>query len=621
MDLFEDRFGEFNRALLEEQIRQHDLLHQNDGFDRDFALRHIKIEPSIDSKVAKVIQALFPALIEFAHRNGLKLRNPRHRIHLWNVAAYEVAFERKIPRKLPLPASSMKYNNLTSLYTVHIILPPQLKTNEEIINLARTVFAKFIGEIYFNETFLPQEFYRLQDVPAQQELSVAFPDLLRLVLTNDFNSQILPKLLKQLAKSTKQNFVKHERQLKDLALRQWAEQWEKRTLPDETMEQLNQCYQEYLAALNQDHSFQFRTMWEKVEALNARLNFILPHEAKAYQQVEESNFGHVFQSANTLIEQVLSRIGFVQEVYERFEKDELDVDLDALFVQITDLMLALKKSGKTKIFLAENVDKAKIPPREEADFVLRLVRLLPKGLAVQEWNKEVKRMKKAYARSIHQKLFMVLISLKHWLEAIDAGTGHQFVKSEEFRTLRGWVRNLALNAEELKSLQVTIGFMLDWKELQTTEERQKRFPVNELKKAWSYFISSILIYLYYQEVNQQQATRLKVNTEKYLKAIEQFILNQLTGHNLFGRLVLFMLLIHQVKGNDIISFLLYMFQQPQLALRYSVMKLQQTSPPETVQEQTDLKRFWLQELMKLRDLCVKVYDERLANDILKGRDY
>ena len=139
--------------------------------------------------------------------------------------------------------------------------------------------------------------------------------------------------------------------------------------------------------------------------------------------------------------------------------------------------------------------------------------------------------------------------------------------------------------------------------------------MESFQKSWSYFISSILIHRYYQELYAGRKVKQKINIDKYLQAIENYTRRQLQrGNNDFGIVYLFLLIYKEKQKESPLSFLLYIIQNPQHSLRFVCQQL--LSPLEIASTEKEL---WEKKLKKLEDyknLMIQVYEERKREEII-----
>ncbi len=618
-DFLADRFGEFNRSLLEEQIQEHDQHKNNFHFDEHHIVRQLYFAGKIPQKVSSILEKLFVAILEFSAKQGLFLRDQNHQVRFLDIASYEQETNRPIPASISLPASLLQFNPISRVYTVTIILPNQIQTNEEVINITRTLFAKFMGDIYLNEYILSLPFYQSANRNYDDVISVSIPDQLEAIRSNDFSSSMFQDCCKAYAKQYQMNYKKHRASIQREITKEWMQQWEKQTLAPETTATIDQIFQDFLEEFRLHPENALLRHINQIEQLNAQLHFILPHEMKAYNLFEGKSQVQYIQAATNKIEEILAKIGFIEEIIvrlaERVDPEELVGILEQVYIQ----MKQLKREGKVKIFLIPNVEVGPQLKQQEQKFPLYLIKLLPKTLPVQEWSKETKSLQKKYKNSIYQKIFEALIYLKHWLVARLERKEELFLESEEHKKLQQLSYNFKFREPTLHELKTTLGITHDYSDVLKLSHKQTSFPLQSFKKAWSYVSSSILIHLYYEHMNELGSSPRKFNSKQYMQAIEQYVFHQIDRNVDFARLIALLLFIYKEKKGEGLKYLLYLLQNPQASLQYAFNQVMLPFPESMSLE--DKRNECIKRLEQYRDYLIEVYEERIATDILPGRDY
>ena len=618
-DFLEDRFGAFNRALLEEQIRQYDLQKDDGIFDTHYARNQLFFAEGIPQKVVAILQQLIVAILEFSARQGLVLQDPNHQVRFLDTATYEQETAKPLPTNLPLPASQLHYNPVSRIYTVTVVLPEKIQTNEEIINITRTLFAKFMGEIYLNESLLSHEFYREANRYEEKEITVALPDQLRVIAGSDFASAPLEKHTTQFAKAHQMRLKKNRQVVKQRLCKDWQAQWEAQTLKPQTLQEIGQIFQDYLETFRLHPENAVSDLVEKVEQLNKQLHFILPHEMKAYHLFEERAQTQYIQAAAHKIEEILAKMGLIEALTTQLSAPVDPDDLAGLHEQIHQQIKQLQSEGKVRVFLIAGLHLGPQLQAQAQKFPLRLVKLLPKTLPVEQWSQEVAAMKKKYTQSIYQKIFEALVYLKHWIEALGLRKNEMFLASAEYEAHQKLMKHFKFRETALLELQSMLGVAQDYSELLKLKPRHSAFPLQAFKKAWSYVSSSILIHRYYESMNRLSAPRPRFNGEKYMAVIEQYVLQQMQRGVAHAPLSFLFLMIYRMKKEQGLSFLLYILQNPQASLQHALTQVM-LPVAETDSPQEQQKKH-LERLKKNSDFLIKVYEKRLEMAILPGRDY
>ena len=135
-------------------------------------------------------------------------------------------------------------------------------------------------------------------------------------------------------------------------------------------------------------------------------------------------------------------------------------------------------------------------------------------------------------------------------------------------------------------------------------------PLDDFRKAWSYFSASVLTLLYYQEPTESAGLLQGFRADNYLKSILEFVDQQCSrGINHFHIIKLLWLVYEERQDSEALSFILYCIQRPQDILRYT---LHQVMRPQT--GKTSIERR-LEKLPQYRDALITVYKNRLRESL------
>ncbi|MEC8255376.1 MAG: hypothetical protein VX004_07895, partial [SAR324 cluster bacterium] len=144
-EFFAERFRRpGNLDVLEQQLRDYDLQKTQQTFDKEFILKNLHFSTELSEKAVNLLKHLIPSILEFSASLDLRLRDPNHQIHFLPVHEFESESGLQLQGKVPLPASRIDFNEISRVYRVTIILPEEIKTSEQIINITRTLFSKLI---------------------------------------------------------------------------------------------------------------------------------------------------------------------------------------------------------------------------------------------------------------------------------------------------------------------------------------------------------------------------------------------------------------------------------------------------------------------------------------------
>ena len=282
-DFFEERFGDFNRDLLEEQIQEYDRRKREQPFDKEFVLQNLHFSKELPEKATTLLQYLIPAILEFSAKLDIRLRNPQHQVRFLTAKEFQQETGINLAGKIPLPASRLEFSSVTQLYTIIVILPPVIRSSEEIINITRTLFSKLIGEIYLNENVLPLEFYQQGAISSEATLTAGIPEKLSLLQEQEFPSTTLQHYGSTFAKKQKMSFKKQRNLVKRHLTSYWLERWQKQKLLPEEEKAIQDIFHDFVDYFRQNSSTVLASAIQPLRKLNKQLHFILPHELNAYE--------------------------------------------------------------------------------------------------------------------------------------------------------------------------------------------------------------------------------------------------------------------------------------------------------------------------------------------------
>jgi hypothetical protein len=144
-----------------------------------------------------------------------------------------------------------------------------------------------------------------------------------------------------------------------------------------------------------------------------------------------------------------------------------------------------------------------------------------------------------------------------------------------------------------------------------TVPQRQLIPLDDFRKAWSYFCSSVLTLLYYQEFTESAGLPQGFRADNYFKSILEFVDRQCSrGINHFHIVKLLCLIYEKNPENDALRFILYCIQNPQDILRYT---LHQVMRPQS--DKTHVKRR-LEKLPDYGDALITAYQNRLLEALV-----
>ena len=607
---FEDRFDARNRVIEADQLDQHDRIRREQG-EEVFVLQNLQFAEGLPAQAVDLLNQIIPAVLNFSTRFGIRLRDANHPVRFLNREAYEQETGNRLPSKVALPASRLDFNPVSQVYTVTIILPEVIQGNEAIINIARTLFSKLMGEVYRLESILRLEFYRHSGHTTNEEITAGISERLDLIAALEFPSETVRSYGEQEAKRLRMSWAKQQVQVRQ----QWAKEWqgkhEQKGLSPEEQHVLDSALTDFFQAFREQPGPLCTQAVELVKQLNAQLHFLLPHDLPAYRHFEANEPFHYIQAVGLRIEEVLALSGFVEGCWEQLENLPGEDVLEGLQRQIRLRLRQLHADHKALPFLIPERELEESLQEEAGQLPLQLVKCLPPDFPRAKWKSECQKLERHYTNSIFLKVYEGLEGLLILLQDEEALTDE--LRDATRKRVEKLLQMLRFRKPMLDQLRSVLGLLQGCSEVIQQQRRQHRFPLDEFRKAWSYFISSILIMEYYEQPHGgTDFFQQRFSTEKYLQSIQRFVDRQSDRNvNHFHIVQLFLKIYLEKRHDNPVNYLLYMIRNPQAALRYV---LHQVMLP--LEENPDRGlEFRKAKLDQYRDTLIKVYDNRLDDAI------
>ena len=550
-------------------------------------------------------------ILDFPDRFGLRVHNESHLLRFIDQTTYESENGSTLPKNISLPASLINNVNDSRAYIVTIILPKKLDSSEVIVNITRNLFSKLYGNIFFNEQILPLKFYQ-QSAKGEKQITAAIPEILDLLEGINFQSNSLKRHCENVAKSYRLSMGKEGAEIRKQLIEEWREKWRLQSLTTEEQQTLDSIFTEFKESIWTNPEQFNQTVVEQVNQLNSQLHFILPHERKAYEKFQEERFTHYMGSVLHKLGEISSLTGFIEELHLQLSKPLKRADLDRLGKQIRTSMRQLRKEKKVILFFVPDMPLNSKLEHIRQRFPLRLIKMLPSGTPMKEWSKELKLMEKNYAESFYSKLYSSLHSLSKWTQAPQDLKPDIFFESADGKHLKKMLSVLKFRTPAIRGMQSSLGVLMDISEQSVLQEKSDAFiqrqlvPLDDLRKAWSYFSASVLTLLFYQEPTKSTGLKQGFRADNYLKSILEFVDLQCSrGINHYHIVKLLWLVYEERQDSEALIFMLYCIQNPQDILRYT---LHQVMRPHTKNIPVERR---LEKLPQYRDALIAAYKNRL----------
>ena len=604
----EDRFDKKNQTINESHIRDYDLQKQNKQASTFF---RIEFSSSIPEETKSFLRDNTSAILDFPIKFDLNILHKNHVIHFIDKETYESEMCSPLPKNIKLPASRLENINSGQGSKITIIIPKIIDKTEIVVNITRNIFSKIFGRIFFNEQILPLEFFQ-NSKPGRDIISATIPEILDLIDEFFTTSKILQKNCKTYAKLHKIKFAQNNNSIKKQLINEWRKKWKEKTLSSKEKHILESIFNEFIHEFKEKPENFFKSIGKRIKQLNSELYFILPHEMRTYINFERNRFIHYISAVKNKLEEINSLSGFIEEIDSLLENPPKVKDLKMLGIILRSRMNEMRKEKKVQTFyIHEKINNPDWKNLKE-QFPLLLIKMLPQGTPIREWSKEVKKLEKNYAKSIYTKLYSSLYCFSKGILVQKEFNKINFSASKEGQDLKKLMPYLKLKKESMRVLQSNLGLFIDTSEkfpLEICKGGSKQLiPLDDFGKAWSYFISSILTLLYYEEFNEFKNIPQGFRSDNFQKSILNFVEKQCSNGINHFHIVKLLWLVYKMKNIDPLKFIIYCIKNPQNILRYI---LNQLMIPEIDKDNLNRR---LEKIPHYRDTLISVYKKKIESE-------
>jgi len=641
--LMDERFGRFNKEAWNSKIQAHDSTKLDAPVNPMQLLKRLSFSENLSWECIGFLKQLMPKILDSANSLGLKLRSADYLIVFQDRKAYEKETGAPLAARVPLPASRLDQDPTTRQYTITVILEEPLQSKDLLINLTRTLFSKLFGDIYLKEQILNHKFYKECASSTLKQLTAGSSEKLEVIGLVPFDSDALKNHCEPFSKPQR---GRKKTPPKTLLVGEWRRKLEKDLLNRMEKEGLEQIFEDFVEFFRQHPKDVVNSAITAIETFNDQVRFILPHEQKGYKQFKADNPTHFIRAAANKLEELIALSGFVDDVLGLLKEAQDAEALQQLKKEAQASARQLKTKRKVKVFLVPDYPLSPTQKKQQRKFPLFLMKQIASEVPIQNWAKEIKKLEKRYESSIYQKLFeALLLSAKfmeaHLQEEQQKGSIEAFKKSKNQSRLNQLAHVLRFRLPALKEMRAGLGVILDCSEATQLQQRHQKFPLVPFRRAWSYFISSLLTVHHYKLLSQSGARSgreagkkadttsegfsYKWNMGKYQRSIELFTEKQVQKNiNQFHIVQLFFLIYKKDLEKDLeknseahseahsVAFLLYMLQSPQMLLRFVLHQmmapLTQTGTKQSLPER-------IEQLPKHCDTLIHVYEERIQESV------
>ncbi|MEE8396434.1 MAG: hypothetical protein V3S29_10305 [bacterium] len=492
--LLDERFGAAGRREMASRIADHDRGGVA-AFDREHVRRKIRFHGEIPDKVKASLREWLPELVAFAAENGLRLRDLNHELHFFQQAAFESQFG-AVPAGVTLPASSYQFNQLYRVYSVRVVLPPQIATISQLLAVLRAALSRLFGDIFLREEIFSLEAYREDLSGGDEELTFGLEEKIQLLAGDPICPPPLEHVLVVHARAINLNYKRMPDQVRKDFFKVAMRQLEEQKLPEMSEAAIESTFSAYLAGLRAGLAGALEQTVQEVEALNGQLNFLPPDDLPEYIRLRKNNGMHYLRSAKFRLNFLLEALGGFLEGYAELERSD-GAASPLVEEQMEGYLAELRAQKLARPYLIPDVNLSDELARQKANFPFEVNALLAALPPPAEPAKAFKALSNRIKNSLYQRCYHAFLLAGAWGKARGQGRGEGFRASERFATLKGLAANFRFRRPMLEALFIKIGIVLEFaeKEGAAGEESpgKQRFPVEAFARAWGQLIPHALL--------------------------------------------------------------------------------------------------------------------------------
>ena len=567
----DERLDPKRRIIGEAQLREHDQKKKQFPTSKFF---QIEFSETVTEEIKSFLYERLQKILDFPEKFGMNIQTAGNLIRFVDKEAYETEVGTPLPKNISLPASRINYINSSLSFKVTIILPEKLDSAEAIINITRNLFSKLFGNIFLDEKIMHLNFFQ-KNLSGIKQITASVPEILDIALKLNLTSKNFDKQCESLAESYSLSMEKNGSEIRNQLKREWREKWQAQKLTKEEQHTIESMFVEFMESIRTNPDEIINTMIEHAKKLNTQLHYILPHERFEYEFFEKKHVIHYMRSIINKLEEISSLAGFIEELNSELENFSQEEELKGISTQIRYRMQQLIKEKKVIQFYVNEIHRNMDIGNIRHKFILVLIKMIPKGTPLKDWSKTVQQMEKHYSDSIYSKIYSALYCLSLLTSKEHNSKGESIKKSEAVKLLKKNLDVLKYHQKEIKSTLNVLGVLMAISEQSTALaeedifEKRNLFPLDEFKKAWSYFIASVLTLIFYKESANSAGLKQGFNAENYTKSILGYVDKQCSrGINYFHIVKLLWIIYDKKTNSDALKFLLFCLQNPNEILNF-----------------------------------------------------
>ena len=129
----------------------------------------------------------------------------------------------------------------------------------------------------------------------------------------NFSSKSLQAFCENVAESYLLDHKKEGLKIRNQLISEWREKFKSRSLSTEEYHTIDTIYREFKELYRTNPVNYNQALIERIQKLNAQLQFILPHEKLDYQKFKQKHFPHFIRSVKNKLEEISARVDPVND--------------------------------------------------------------------------------------------------------------------------------------------------------------------------------------------------------------------------------------------------------------------------------------------------------------------
>lgn len=536
--MLEERFSTESRKSFATELAEYDKSHPPAPITSDQFKDNLRFKAPVPGPVKKALATWLPGIMAHAHAQGLSLRAPQYTVQVHTRQTFE-AEHGPIPEKVPLPASSYRYDAFNKQYAINVVAPPNPQSMEELLTILRAVLTRLYGDVFLREDVLTGEPYR-EDLEADGAKKPAAGDptttgttlagaaeQIHLLSETGFSTPALEQAVAAFARGIGVDMQRKPDQAykayyQDLAKKQATEEI---TRDQEAM--LGDAFAGYAIKLKEDLPAQVEKAVAACDDLNRQLSLLPPEEKPEYEKLKARNPLHFLRAVHLRLEFLLEAMGALIEDFDTLDGSSI-MPPSLVEERLGGQMTHLEKTRLARPYLVPEVTLGDTLLRQQQGFPLEVhgyLQNFPPLAPGEKGEKRFKALSKKLEGHLHQRLYNAMVVLKHWLRLREASRDESFPATPKYQALKGAAANFRFRLPLLQALLARVGVIIDLVEEEGAamstrnavgtgstggtgdSAGRQRFPVAQVSRAWGQFVAHALVAGYFDNTTRDQKTR------------------------------------------------------------------------------------------------------------------